>query len=168
MVRPLDPQYRKSVKSETCALSRQSRLQHFFGFIWIVSQKWSPPRHRPRGIRRRHRTTDTCRPYHMYAMSAPDPPRPPRLVGGVLRTGQLPYDIIGDLSDRFRVTREEEGALSSEIRSGRGIHVFPGKLASGVDPALGMDCLAILGFDRYRTVRVFHSLFYVPAGYYYM
>ena len=48
----------------------------------------------------------------MAAIGAPDPSQPPRLVGEVLGTGQILKDIVRNLSDKFRFTREDGGGLS--------------------------------------------------------
>ena len=94
----------------------------------------------------------------MNAMGAPDPPRPPRLVGGrgVLWTGRIPGDIFGGFSDQFRVIREKGGPLSAELRSRLGLHAFLGHIISGVDPALGLERLTFLGFDWDGTVHILH------------
>ena len=75
----------------------------------------------------------------------------------MLGTGGLPEDIIRDFSDRFSVTREEGGALSLELRSGRGLYAFLEHLASGMDPAPNLERLALLGVGRDRTVHGLHS-----------
>ena len=50
------------------------------------------------------------------------------------------------------------GGLSSELRSGRGLHFFLRQLAYGVDPSLGMERLALLGVDWYGMVHDLHVL----------
>ena len=75
----------------------------------------------------------------MDAMVAPDPPRSSRSLGDMLGTSRPPDELVGSLSDQFRVTREEWGALLSELRSGRGLHAFFSYFASGVDPSPGLE-----------------------------
>ena len=41
-------------------------------------------------------------------------------------------------------------------------HDFLGHLASGLDPAPGLELLALLGFDWDITVYIFHSFLSVP------
>ena len=102
----------------------------------------------------------------MDTMGASKPPKPPQLVGGVLRTGRLPDNLVGALLARFRVTGEEGGGLYSEIRSGIGIYTLLWNLDSKVDPAPGMEHLALLGVDRDGRVHVLHSFFSIPVGRY--
>ena len=99
----------------------------------------------------------------MDDMGAPDPPCPPRSVGDVLGTGRLPDDLVGELLDRFSVTREKGGPLSAELRSGQGLHSFLGHIASGVYPSPGLEYLALLGDDRDRTVHILHLFFSFPV-----
>ena len=77
-------------------------------------------------------------------MVDPNPPRPPRLVGGLLRNGQLPNNRVEALLGRFQVTREDGGSLPMEKRSGRGLHSFLYHLTSGVDPVPGFEWVALL------------------------
>ena len=147
-------------------LSASQGFNNFIGFTQVGSQNGSPPRHRNCGRRRRRCLTAARRPAHLDAMGDPKPLRLPRLVGEVLRTGQLPDDLVGALEDRFRVTVEEGGYLSSEILTGRGLHAFLGHLASGVEPYPGLERLYLLGVDREGTVHVLHSFFSVPVGCY--
>ena len=55
-------------------------------------------------------------------MVDPDPPQPPWLVGEVIGTGHLPDKILEALSGRVRTVREEGGPLSTEKRTGQGLH----------------------------------------------
>ena len=99
-------------------------------------------------------------------MFDPDPYRPPQLVGEVLSTGRLPENIVEALSLRFRIVQEDEIPLSTEKRSGRGIHSLLSHLASGVDLVLGFEWLALLRFDQGVMVPPLHSLLSVTAGLY--
>ena len=45
----------------------------------------------------------------MAAIVTPNPPHTPWLVVEVLGTGQLPDNIFGDMSDKFRVTGDDGG-----------------------------------------------------------
>ena len=54
------------------------------------------------------------------------------LVGGeVLGTGRLPDELVGDLLDWFRFTREDERLFSLELRASRGLHAVLGNLDNG-------------------------------------
>ena len=108
--------------------------------------------------------TDDCHPDQMDAMGAADPAQPPWPVGEVLGTGRLPDDLVRYFSDWFRVTREEGGPLSVELRYKRGIHTFIGHLAYRVDPAPVMEHPAFLGVDWDRTVHILNFFFFVPVG----
>ena len=96
----------------------------------------------------------------------PRPPHPPWLVGEVIGTGRPPYDIYGDLSYRFLVTSEERGLLYAELRSLQGLHIFLSHLASRLEPAPGLERLALLGVDRDETMHILHSFFSVPVKWY--
>ena len=74
----------------------------------------------------------------MAAIGASNPPCPPCPVGEVIGTGQLPDELSGDMLDRLRVTRDEDGGLSWYLRAGRGIHAVLKHLASGVDLVPGL------------------------------
>ena len=76
-------------------------------------------------------------------MIDPDPPRPPRLVGEVLRTVRLPNNIIEALTVQFCVTREDGGSLLTEKWSGRGAHSLLAHLASGLDLVPAFERVAI-------------------------
>ena len=80
----------------------------------------------------------------LTVMVDPIPPRPPQLVGGLLRNGQIPNNIVEALLEWFRVMREDSGSLPMEKRSGRGLHSFLYHLASGVDPVPGFERVALL------------------------
>ena len=56
--------------------------------------------------------------------------------------------------------------LSTELRSRLGIHGLMGHIASGVDPALGMERLGLLGVDRDGIVHLLDSFFSVPVRLY--
>ena len=100
----------------------------------------------------------------MDTIGAPDPPRPPQSVGEVLGTVRLPNDLVGYLSARLRFTWEDGIGLLLEICSGRGLHAFFRHLASGVDPAPGLERLNLLGGDQDVTVHPLYSFLSVPAG----
>ena len=51
-----------------------------------------------------------------------------------------------------------------EIRYGQGLHSNLGHFAYGVDPAPGMERLALLREKREGMVHVFHSFFSFPVG----
>ena len=77
-------------------------------------------------------------------MVEPDPPRPPQLVGEVLRTGRIPDNIVEALLARSWITREDGGLLSMEKRSGRGVHYFLAHLDSRVDPVTCFKWVVLL------------------------
>ena len=56
----------------------------------------------------------------------------------MLGTGRLPDELVGNLSDWFRVTQEDGGEPSSELRAERILHVFLTHLAYGVAPVPGL------------------------------
>ena len=95
-------------------------------------------------------------------MVCPNPSHPSRLVGGVLRTCQIPNKLDRDLSAQFRVMKEYGGALSVEVRSSRGIYSFLGILAFGIDPVPGFSVLALLAVYWDGSVHLLHYLFYIP------
>ena len=95
-----------------------------------------------------------------------DPPPPPRSVGEVLGTGQLPDNLVAALSDRFRVTKEDDRPLSPEKRYGRGVHYFLANLASRVDPVPGFDRVGLLQVNPDGMVHILHSMFSVPVDLY--
>ena len=92
----------------------------------------------------------------MDIMGSTDPPQPPWLVGEVIGTGRLTYNIYGDFTARFLVTREERGLLYAELRSVRGLHTFLSNLASRLEPSPGLDRLALPGVNRDETVHTLH------------
>ena len=98
----------------------------------------------------------------------PKPPLMPRLVGEVLRTSRLPKKLAGNMLDRFWVTREDEGTLLSELRSGWGLYTLLGHIASKIYPIPGMENLSLMGIELDRMLHILHHLFYVPVGSYYM
>ena len=64
------------------------------------------------------------------------------------------------MSDKFRVTGDDGGVISSELHIGQGIRDFLGNLASWFDPVLRLKQLALLGVDRTErcTSCTFYSL----------
>ena len=72
--------------------------------------------------------------------------------------GRLPDDLVAELSAGFRFTKEYGGPLSTEKRSGRGVHSFLVHLASGVATVSGFKRVILLQVDPDRTVHVLHSL----------
>ena len=74
-------------------------------------------------------------------MAIPNPPWPPRSVGEVLGTGQLPDTMTGILAIRFQTVHEDGGGLPTEKRADRGFHSFLAHFASGVDPVPSLDRL---------------------------
>ena len=50
----------------------------------------------------------------------------------------------------------------SDIRPWQGIHAIIGNLVSGVDLALGLERLSLIGIYRDVTVHIFHSFLVVP------
>ena len=56
--------------------------------------------------------------------------------------------------------------MSTDKRTGRGLHYFLAHLAAGVDLIPGLEQLALLGFEPDRTVHLFHSLLSVPVDLY--
>ena len=98
----------------------------------------------------------TRRPAAIAAIGDPNALWSPRSVREVLGTRRLPNEIVGALVAWFRVTQEDGGALSSELRAGQGIHVFFGHLASGMDLFPGLERLNLLGFDQYGMVHLLH------------
>ena len=74
-------------------------------------------------------------------MVAPDPPWSSRSLGDMLGTSRPPDELVGSLSDQFRVTREEWGALLSKLRSGRGLRLLQLLcLWGGPVPGAGVTC----------------------------
>ena len=96
------------------------------------------------------------------------PPPSPRLVGGVLGTGWLPDNISVGFSARFRVTKEDGRPLSPGNLSGRVVHSFLARLASGPDPVPGFGRVVLLQVDLEGTVQLLHSLLSVSVGLYSM
>ena len=62
--------------------------------------------------------------------------------------------------------RKDGRPLSIEKSSGRGLHSFLDHLASGVDPVLVFERVALLKVNPDGTVHLLHSLFSVPVGLY--
>ena len=82
----------------------------------------------------------------------------------MLGTGRNPDDLVGALLDRFQATWEDDGGLSLELRTWRGLHAFLRHITSGVDPVPGMERLTLLGVDRDDTMDLLHLLFSIPVG----
>ena len=93
-------------------------------------------------------------------MVCPNPSHPSRLVGGVLRTCQIPNKLDRDLSAQFQVMKEYGGSLSVEVCSSRGIHSFLGILAFGIDPVPGFSVIALLVIYRDGAIHLLYSLLY--------
>ena len=91
------------------------------------------------------------------------PPRPPRSVAKVLRTGRLPYDFFRALSAWFRVTDADRGSLPTKLRKGGGIHNFLGCLTAEVAPVPGLAGLMLLGVERDGGAYILHSFFFVSV-----
>ena len=100
------------------------------------------------------------------AMVGVGPPHLPRLVEKVLGARPLPMELISVLLDRFCVSGEDEGALSTEKCSCRPLHAFQGHLTSRPDPVPGFGRLALLRVDQDGMVHFLHSFFSVPVGLY--
>ena len=81
----------------------------------------------------------------MAAMGSLSPSRPPRLVGEVIGTGRLHGKLVGALSDRFRVTLEDKGPLSSELRAGQFLHPFLRQLIFDMDLVPRLECITFMG-----------------------
>ena len=95
-----------------------------------------------------------------------DPPPPPRSVGEVLGTGQMPGDLVAASLVRFQLTKEDDGLLSLKKRSGRGVESFLAHLASGVDPVPGFERVGLLQVEPDGMVHVLHSMLSVPVDIY--
>ena len=65
------------------------------------------------------------------------------------------------LAAHSQTVRKDGAALSEEKRLGRGIRSFLAQLASGMDPAPGLERVTLVGVDPYRMVHLAHSLFSV-------
>ena len=76
-------------------------------------------------------------------MVSHDPPPPLWSVGEVLGIGRLSDDLVAELSAGFQFTKEYGGTLSTEKRSGRGVHSFLFHLASGVATVSGFKRVII-------------------------
>ena len=63
--------------------------------------------------------------------------QPPLSVEEVIGAGPIPAELIGVLLDRFCISGEDDGALSTDNRSGRPLHAFLGHPSSWMDPVLG-------------------------------
>ena len=83
-----------------------------------------------------------------------------------IRDGPLPAELISVLLDRFRVSGEDSGVMSTEKRSGCPLHDFLGHLSSRPNPVPGFERLALFGFNQYRTVHILHLLLYAPVNLY--
>ena len=135
------PKYRERKKHGSYAFWRHSRISLSSLALVLDRETGYPPRHRPRGSRWRRWLTDAQLP---TVMVKHNPPWPPQLVGEVLGIGQLPDDLVEALLEWFRVTREDGGLLSTEKRSGCGVHSFLAYLASRVDPVPGFERVVML------------------------
>ena len=78
-------------------------------------------------------------------MVDPSPPRPPWPVTEALGTRAIPYELSAILTACFCTVCEDGAALSSDKRSGRGIHSFLAQLALGVDLIPGLDQVTLVG-----------------------
>ena len=92
----------------------------------------------------------------MDSVGSPDPLCPPRLVGEVLGTVRIPDELVDALLAWFRVTWDDGGLLSAEIRSGRGLHALLRHITSGVEPVSGLERLALLGIYPDVTVHIMY------------
>ena len=84
----------------------------------------------------------------------------------MLGTSQFPKNVARALLVWFHLKRGDGGPLSTEKRSGRGIHSFLGHIASGVDTVPGFERVACLQVEPGRTVHLLHLLFSVQVGLY--
>ena len=104
--------------------------------------------------------TDSYSLSTMAAIGAPDPPCPPRLVGEVIETVQIPDGLFVDLLDWLQFNQEEVGELSLDVHSGLRIHVFLRNLASREEPVPGLEHLALMGVGQDDTLHLLHLLLY--------
>ena len=96
----------------------------------------------------------------------PRPPQTPRLVAEALGTGTILAELSAILAARFWVFREDGAALSSEKRSGQGIHYFLAQLTLGVEPILGLERVTLVRIDPNGMVHFMHFLFSVRVNIY--
>ena len=87
-------------------------------------------------------------------------------MGEVLVTNQLQDKLVGALTDRLQVTREDRVPLSSKHHAGQWINIFFWNLASGVKPVPGFYRLTFMGIDWDRTVHLLYYFFSVLVSLY--
>ena len=104
----------------------------------------------------------------LTAMVNPDLPWPPRLVGEVLGTVRLPTILLSQFWRGSGSQGRMVHRCLTEKRYGHGVHSFLDHLASGVEPVLGFELVALLQVDPDVRVHLLHSLFSVLAGLYSM
>ena len=105
------PQIWVKWKNETCDFRRQSRFSHFH---WISSARFAKLVFtHVQASWELAMPTAKVRPPPWTPWESP--PWAPRLVGEVLGTVQLPSELVGDILDQLRVTRDDGGPLPSDL-----------------------------------------------------
>ena len=99
-------------------------------------------------------------------MVGQDPPRPPRVVAGVLGDKTLPEYFIGTLVVRLQRTWEDRNSLMLGRRLGRGLYAFLGQIATNDEPVPWFGQLALLAVYRDGEVHLLHYFFSVLVGVY--
>ena len=97
-------------------------------------------------------------------MVNPNPPWLPLSVVEVLGAVCLPDLLVETLSGRFQTVKEDDGPMSTEWRTIRGLHPFLSHFAPRVDPVPRFAGLTLLGIDRDGTVHILQLLFSVSVG----